>query len=918
MKTAMETKESQQSQKTQQPQKPQETHPHHLSADAAFEQFATSERGLSDKSIQERTARYGANELPMAAPVPAWKRFLSQFQNVLIYVLIASGLVSLLLQHYVDSGVIFAVILINGIVGFIQEGKAESALRAIMTMTKTRCMVIRDGALDTINSENLVPGDIVFLQAGDRVPADIRLFYHKDLHCDESALTGESQPVSKRTDPLPENTPLAERNNMAFMGTLVSTGMARGIVCATGTSTQIGQISELVKGVELPKTPLQKQLKRFAEQLSIGILALSTITMLIGIFLRDYAVKEMFQAAIGIAVASIPEGLPAIVTITLAIGVQKMAAKKALVRRLPAVEVLGSVDVICSDKTGTLTANAMTTRQLITAPRQLTISGEGYEPRGAIQEHRTGNSLEAGHSQTLDQACLISMLCNDAHVEKEGEQWLLHGDPTEGALLVLSLKHGLTTAVTSHEWPRIDEVPFESEKRYMATLHHDSDGKLLLAVKGAPDRLIAYCDEQLTDNGTAAIDRDYWHNAMEDMASRGMRVMALACKTLNNKPDALGHRDVESGLTLVALAGISDPPRPEAIASIRECHNAGIRVKMITGDNPVTAKAIGNELGLRADTVMTGQELDQMDAGTLRETVSTVDIFARTSPANKLQLVNALQANRHVVSMTGDGVNDAPALKQADIGVAMGMKGTDAAKDASDFVLTDDNFSTIAKAVAEGRTVYDNIVKSVTFILPTNLAEAGIIIFAIIAGRMLPITPAQILWVNMITAITLALALAFERSEKNVMQKPPRPFGSGLISLPLLSRMVTVGLFAAALVFFMFAYHRDLGHSIETSRTIAVNALVMIEAFYLLNCRFLEHSIFTRHFLEGLRPALLAIAVVVLFQLGFSYLPVSQKIFGLENLAPGDWLLLVSMSALVIPLVECEKLVWRLKNKVGG
>lgn len=888
---------------------------HAIEMQDLFASTQTSEDGLSDKIAAELRNKHGENRLPLAAIKPAWKRFLLQFHNVFIYVLMASALVSVLLQHYVDSGVIFAVVFVNALVGFIQEGKAEDALRAIMSMTKTHCLVVRDGMLKSIDSVQLVPGDVVMLQAGDRVPADIRVFFSKDLRCDESALTGEAQPVGKHNRVLPANTPLAERKNMAYMGTMVTYGLARGVVTQTGSQTQIGEISDLVGKVDVLQTPLQQQLTRFAQQLTIGIIAVSAFTMLLGIYIHNYPINEMFQAAIGIAVSSIPEGLPAIVTIALAIGVQRMAKNRALIRRLPAVEVLGSVDVICSDKTGTLTANAMTAREVFTSSGQYKVGGEGYKPEGAIELIATGSNVAIDHDSCFTHACIVSMLCNDANLTHEDDNWVLHGDPTEGALLVLALKHGLTTQQLTNSWPRIDILPFESEKRYMATLHHNDDGQIRLMVKGASERLINYAKYQMTEDGIVEIDKTYWQQAADDYAKRGMRVMALAIKDYSKKPEVLIHSQVEEDLVMVGLVGISDPPRPEAIESVKMCHVAGITVKMITGDNPITATAIGKELGLNANRVITGQEIDNLTPEQLACEVENTDIFARTSPANKLQLVSALQQNKHVVAMTGDGVNDAPALKRANIGVAMGQKGTDAAKEAADFVLTDDNFSTIARAISEGRTVYDNIVKSIIFILPTNLAEALVIFLAIMFGRLMPITPAQILWVNMITAVTLALALAFERSEKDIMNKPPRPFGQGLFSFELLGRMILVGGMGAFIVFSLFNHYRSNGATIEFARTISVNALVVIEIFYLFNCRFLNRAIFNRDFLIGSQPVLIACVVVIALQLIFSYLPISQRIFELESIGLHDWWIIILCSVPVMLVVEVEKWFHRMRKK---
>ncbi|RZV59570.1 MAG: HAD family hydrolase [Pseudomonadales bacterium] len=885
---------------------------HATETDAVFAAFVTSEEGLNDSEALSRKQRFGANQLPLAPPKPAWRRFMAQFDNVLIYVLIGSAVASLLLAHYVDAAVIFAVVIINAIVGFVQEGKAEDALRAIMSMTRTQCMVVRGGALESVDSADLVPGDVVMLQAGDRVPADLRLFYSKDLRCDESALTGEAQPVGKHSAKLSQDTILAERKNMAYMGTMVTYGVARGVVVSTALHTELGEISALVKQIELEQTPLQQQLSRFARQLTAGIIVFAALTLLMGVTLHGYSVSEMFQAAIGIAVSSIPEGLPAIVTVALAIGVRRMAKNNALVRRLPAVEVLGAVDVVCSDKTGTLTANKMTVREAFTASGNYKISGEGYRPEGGVTMADSGQIVAPGADSVFTAACEIALLCNDANLESVDGSWTLHGDPTEGALLVMAMKHGIATPQLRDEWPRVDLLPFDSDRRYMATLHHNTGGQLQLLVKGAPERLFNFASEQLSSSGVEPLRRSDWEVAVASLAARGMRVMALAQKNISTLPDPFSCDDAESGLVMVGLAGISDPPRAEAIASIKMCHDAGIRVKMITGDNPVTAAAIGAELGLETRKVLTGSDIDCLAGPELVLAIEGVDIFARTSPANKLQLVAALQENRHVVAMTGDGVNDAPALKTANIGVAMGMKGSEAAKEAADFILTDDNFSTIAHAVREGRNVYDNIVKSIIFILPTNLAEALVIFAAIVFGRMMPITPAQILWVNMITAVTLALALAFERAEDNIMQRPPRPFGRGLFTGVLVFRTFLVGVLAAVIVFSLFFYLRAGGASIELARSVAINTLVMIEVFYLFNCRFLNQSIFSMDFLQGMKPMAYATASVVLIQLVFTYSPVMQGVFGIAAVEPVHWLYIIGFALPILFIVELEKALQRL------
>lgn len=879
--------------------------PHALSSAEVFTHSASRSEGLSGDEAATRLATNGENTLPQKAPVPAWFRFLLQFHNVLIYVLLVSAAISVLLGHYVDAGVILGVVVINALVGFVQEGRAHAALTAILAMGESRAMVLRDGIVHNINGRYLVPGDVVILQAGDKVPADLRIFYSKDLRCDETLLTGESVAADKHNAALLADTPLALRANMAYMGTLVSYGSGRGVVVRTGAHTEIGTINDLTQQVDILQTPLQLQLAGLAMQITVVTLLLAAITMAVGMWFFAQSFADMFQAAIGLAVAAIPEGLPALVTITLAIGVQRMAKQQALVRRLPAVEVLGAVDVICSDKTGTLTANAMTVRSVVFASGSVVVSGEGYAPLGEMQSDVP--------TALRERVAQIALLCNDARLEERDGEWVLHGDGTEGALVSFAIKAGLQQEQRA-QWPRLDELPFQTQRRYMASLH-SIDGQALLLAKGAPEAIFTGCTQVMGAAGPQDFDLAYWQAQVETLAAAGQRVLALAFKSIEG--ESLNHGDMHSGLTLVALLGMSDPPRPEVKAAIARCHGAGIRVLMITGDNPITAGAIAAELGLfqgRAARVMTGAELDALSPAQLSECMADVSVFARTSPANKLQLVQALQARGHVVAMTGDGVNDAPALRQADIGVAMGQKGTDAAKEAAAFVLTDDNFTTIANAVSAGRTVYDNIVKGILFILPTSFAEASVIILAIFMGMLLPITPAQILWVNMITAITLGLALAFEKAEHNIMARPPRPARSRLLNGYLVLRLVLVSAAGATVVFSLFYVYLQNGAALEYARSMAVNALVMFEAFYLLSSRYLHAGIFRRDFFNGAAPVFIAIGTVLLLQVLFTYLPLSQRIFLIAPLTLHDWLILLAASALIIPLVETEKWLLRLRG----
>ncbi len=876
--------------------------PHASSEQELLKALQSEASGLSDEGAAARREQFGRNEMPTVAGTPAWKRLLRQFRSLFIYVLLASGGISYFLGHFVDAGVIIAVVLINGIIGFIQEGKAEEALNSILSMAITHCIVLRDGELQTRDSTELVPGDVVSLQAGDRVPADIRLLQSKELRSDESILTGESEPSDKHCETVAGDAAIAQRHNMVFMGTMIVAGAATGVVTHTGVATQIGAINQLVDSVRPQTTRLQQQLSALARNLTFLVLALSLLIILYGMGVHGYGFAEMLQSAIAIAVAAIPEELPVIVTIVLSIGVVRMARSNALVRRLPAVEVLGSVDIVCTDKTGTLTANAMTVRVIETAAASIKVEGEGYAPQGALSPH------DAAWEPVLAKIALIGMLCNDANTTQDEQgHWQVSGDPTEGALIVLARKQGLGRAASQSSYPRLDALPFDSEKRYMATLHADAAAGAFVALKGAPERVLQMCAQQYGANGIEALDLSSWQHKVAALAEQGMRVLALAHKQFPDNKTEIVDTDVQTGMVILALVGISDPPRSEAISAIARCHEAGIRVKMITGDNPITAKAIAKELGLNADKVLTGQDLDAMDDKALEKASETVDIYARTSPANKLQLVAALQRLHHVVAMTGDGVNDAPALRKADIGVAMGLKGTDAAREAGDIVLTDDNFATIAQAVTIGRTVYDNTVKSLLFMLPTQLAEAGVVLLAIIFGWVLPITAPQILWINMVTTVTLSLALAFELTERGAMLHPPRPFAQGLITASVLRRVLLVGLSSTVVTFAVFLWYLRVDQDVDYARTMAVNIVVMIEALYLLNCRFFDESIFHKDMLKGATPVMLSITAVVIGQLLFTYLPISQSIFMVTNISLLDWLVVIAAASVILVLVEIEK-----------
>ena len=879
---------------------------HAMPVDAALDAVAGSVRGLDETECARRLARDGRNELPPPPRRSALARLAEQFNNVLIYVLMAAALVTALLEHWVDTGVIIGVVIVNAIIGFIQEGKAEKALDAVRNMLSPHAMVLRDGIRRTIPAAELVSGDIVVLTPGDRVPADLRLVRLRELRIDEALLTGESVPVAKQLAPVAEEAVIGDRSCLAFSGTLVTYGQGQGVVVATGELSELGRISTLLASVQTLTTPLLRQLAVFGRWLTGAILAVAGATFMFGVLFRHYGPGDMFLAAVGLSVAAIPEGLPAIITITLAIGVQRMSKRNAIIRRLPAVEALGSVTVVCSDKTGTLTRNEMTVVNLLTADEEIEVFGVGYDPHGDFEI--SGRSLQSEEHSELQEACRVALLCNDATAHLRDGTWSFEGDPTEVALLVLAIKAGLDPQRLAEEYPRGDVIPFESEHRLMATLHHDHAGHGFVFVKGAPEAILTRCSHQFRSGSQAPLDSVAWHERAERIAARGRRMLALAIGEAPVERGELNFADIENGLTMLALVGIIDPPRDEAIASVASCHQAGIRVKMITGDHAVTARAIAARMAIGdGSPALTGGELEQASDAQLREMVLTTDVFARASPEHKLRLVEALQANGDVVSMTGDGVNDAPALKRADIGVAMGVKGTEAAKEAAEMVLVDDNFASIASAIEEGRTVYDNIRKSILFILPTNGGEALTLIAAILFGTQLPVTPAQILWVNMITAVTLALSLAFEPSEPSVMRRPPRRADEPILSGYMAWRILLVAVVMVAGTFGLYVWERESGASIETARTVAVNTLVMFEVFYLWNSRYIHAPVFNRDGLFGNRYVLWAIGLVLFFQLLFTYAPPMQYLFRTEPLDAATWLRIVVVAVSVLLIVELEK-----------
>ncbi len=880
---------------------------HALPTEAALSTLQASAQGLDAEQAAQRLQQHGPNRLPEARGRGPLLRLLAQFHNVLIYVLLGAALTTLLLGHLLDTGVILAVVLLNAVIGFVQEGRAESALAAIRSLIDPQCTVLRDGQRQRLPAEVLVPGDIVLLEAGDRVPADLRLLRAASLRIDEALLTGESMASHKDTAAVPLDADLGDRRSLAYTGTLVATGSATGVVVATGASTELGRISGLLGGVQTLTTPLLERMNVFAHQLTAFILGLSVLVLLLAVWLHGNPWSEAFLAVVGLAVAAIPEGLPAVMTITLAIGVQRMAARRAIVRQLPAVETLGSVTVICSDKTGTLTRNQMSVERLQLAEAEARIEGVGYSPEGHM--HWQGEDPPA---ELALRAARVALLCNDASLQPEGDgDWKVLGDPMEGALRAFALRLGLDAEAESAAHPRLDELPFDSERLYMATVHAIEGARTAL-VKGAPERVLGLCRQVAADDVDAVLDQPAWQQRIEALASQGLRVLALADCALAADAE-LRHEALDGHCRLIGLVGLIDPPREEAIRAVADCRSAGMAVKMITGDHKATALAIARELRLAdAPEALTGSELDALDTAGFAEAAHRASVFARVTPEHKLRLVETLQARGEVVAMTGDGVNDAPALKRADVGVAMGHKGTETAKQAAEVVLADDNFATIAAAVHEGRVIYDNLRKVIAWTLPTNGGQMMAIMAALLLGLDLPVTPPQILWINMICAVALGLTLAFEPAEPGVMQRPPRGRGAALLDGFLLWRVLLVSVLFLAAAFGMFEASQAAGHELALSRTLVVNTIVVLGIFYLFAVRFHEVSSLTLRGVIGTPAVLVGIAVATAAQFMLTYAPPLQALFDTRAVPLGWGFAVVGTGVALLLALELEKALLRL------
>ncbi|BBA86664.1 cation-transporting P-type ATPase [Mycobacterium pseudoshottsii] len=871
-------------------------------------------RGLSDGEAAERLQRFGPNALPLAKRGGLLLRILRQFHHPLIYVLLVAGAITAGLQEYIDSSVIFGVVVLNAIVGFIQESKAESALEGLRSMVRTQATVIRDGHEHTVASEDLVPGDLVLLESGDKVPADLRLVRATELHLNESALTGESAAVHKSVAVLPEATPVADRLNMVYSGTLVTAGRGAGIAVATGAETELGEIHRLVGAAETLMTPLTAKLAWFSKVLTIAILGLAAVTFAVGL-LRQQDAVETFTAAIALAVGAIPEGLPAAVTITLAIGVARMARRRAVVRRLPTVETLGGTTVICTDKTGTLTENQMTVQVIWTPDDVVEVTGTGYAPDGILQDC-DGAPMSMDANAALRWSLIAGASCNDAALTHDDARWDIVGDPTEGAMLVVASKAGLDLGRLASGMPREAAIPFSSERQYMATLHRDGADRVVLA-KGAVERVLELCSSQMgADGALRPLEPGAVVDAAEMLTARGLRVLATAVR-VGGSPLELNEDTLPGDLAFTGLHAMLDPPRGAARRAVAACHTAGIDVKMITGDHAGTATAIAAQVGLLDDggpgpgAVLTGPDLAALDAEDYSDAVDQATLFARVSPEQKLRLVQALQARGHVVAMTGDGVNDAPALRQASVGVAMGRSGTEVAKDAADMVLTDDDFATIEAAVEEGRGVFDNLTKFITWTLPTNIGEGLVILAAIAFGTALPILPTQILWINMTTAIALGLMLAFEPKEAAIMSRPPRDPDQPLLTRTLVGRILLVSTLLVASAWWLFEWEVGKGASVEAARTAALNLFVVVEAFYLFSCRSLTRSAWRIGFWSN-RWIIFGVAAQAIAQLAITYLPAMNAVFATAPIGAPVWLRIFGVATVVSLVVAADKLVRRI------
>jgi Ca2+-transporting ATPase len=881
-----------------------------LDENEVFKTLYTSEEGLSEVQAKKNLETYGPNKLPERAGISRLRIILHQFTSPLIYILIVAAIVTAFLGDYIDTGVIVAILSLNAVIGYFQEYKAETSVLALKRMVVPRARVLREGKEKDIPSEDLVPGDIVLLVSGGKVPADLRLFKTIELRIEEAALTGESIPVEKKPQSIQEkNLTPGDQKNMAFMGTIVVNGRGRGIVVETGTRTILGQIAREVGEVSVTQTPLQQKIIKFSHFIGLLVLGSAVAISILGIFLGD-TLAQIFKIAVAAAVAAIPEGLPVVVTITMAIGISRMAKRNAIIRKLPAVETLGSTTVICSDKTGTLTKNEMTVKVIYDMQHTYEVTGSGYEPRGEILHD--WKSCDEAALEGLCGILRIGMLCNESNVYEENGEFRVEGDPTEGALIVSAMKAGLRPEEEKNLYPQLSIIPFESERGFMATLH-EHEGKKFIFAKGAPEKILEMCS--LSPEGSQG-DKEKALKTAELFAQDGMRVLAMAYKEGPSDFGELTHENLGADFVLAGMQGMIDPPRPEAIEAVRGCREAGIRVAMITGDHAVTASAIGRTFGMIRGGVraVTGRELETMSDQDLFTKVQEVFVFARVSPQHKLRIVQQVMRHGEVVAVTGDGVNDAPALKAAHIGVAMGKSGTDVAREASDMVITDDNFASIFHAVEEGRVVFDNIRKVTLFLIPTGLAAIVSILVSMVIGVPIPYVAAQLLWINLVTNGLQDVALAFEPGEKDVIKRKPRSLKEGIMSRLMYERSVLVGLIISAGVIFNFVLALEDGASVERARTIAVTTMVLFQFFQAWNSRSELQSVFTVNPLSN--PFLFySMIAAFLAQIAVVYVPALQWVFRTEPLAGAEWIQIGLVALTVVLAVEVDKFIRRRKGR---
>ena len=888
---------------------------HLLSESEAISMYKTNEQtGLSHKEVERRQQSCGRNILTQTSGESRFKLFMKQFNQPLVYILLVASVGVAFLNEWVEMGVILSVVMVNSVIGYLQEFKALKAIEALSKELRSEVTVIRDSDKTKVDLYDLVPGDIVLLQSGDRVPADMRLVKTRDLQIDESALTGESVPVEKQTKSFGKDVVIGDRTNMAFSSTLVTYGTGTGVVVSTGDKTEIGKINQMISSADVLATPLTMKIAKFSHLFLWVILGLAGITVIAGI-LRGFPLENVLLEAVALAVGAIPEGLPAVVTITLAIGVGRMARRKAIIRKLPAVETLGSTTVICSDKTGTLTQNEMTVQMLAIDNETIDLSGVGYNPEGIFSKN--DQEIKVDNHYGLKELLKAGLLCNDSRVVKKEEIWKVEGDPTEGALITSALKGGLQVENENNENPITDKIPFESEYQYMATMHKSGD-KHIIYIKGSVEKLIPACQDAIdSSGGLSAISVESVQSLVDEYTGSGLRVLAFARKEMPSVKDKIEHSDVTEGLTFLGLQAMIDPPRPEAIDSVAACKEAGIQVKMITGDHVRTATAIANKLGLHnsneRDISITGNEMSELSDSELQQAAIDKSVFARVSPSQKLGLVKVLQNEGHIVAMTGDGVNDAPALRQANIGVAMGITGTEVAKETADMILTDDNFASIEAAVEEGRGVFDNLIKFISWTLPTNVSEGMVILIASLLGMTLPITPLQILWINLTTAIFLGATLAFERKEPGIMERPPREPNIPLLTKNAVIRILWVSAIIVGGVYTVFQFVLFCGMPIPVAQTASVNLIVFAELFYLFNSRSIKYSLFRIGFFTNMW-LILGVITMIMLQIAFTYAPFMNNLFNTAPISLRAWLMIIAVSSLLYGLVELEKAMKRWKE----